>query len=233
MSFFFQQLPLALQLRDDATFDNFYPADNALLVNQLRYQLDGGERYQYIYGQQGCGRSHLLQAACHQANQVHKAAVFLPLKELHGYPPDDLFEGLEQLSLVCLDDVDSVVAKPEWQLPLFNLFNRLLDNNCCLLISANAPVRELPCGLADLTSRLSWGSIYQIKNLSDQQKISALQFRARRRGLKLSDEVVQFIFHRCQRDTKTLMAVLDNLDKASLTEQRRLTVPFVKMVMEW
>ena len=69
MSFFFEQLPLALQLRDEATFDNFFPGDNALLLEQLRRQLVDGERYLYIYGSEGCGRSHLLQAACHRAQQ--------------------------------------------------------------------------------------------------------------------------------------------------------------------
>ncbi len=233
MSFLFEQLPLALQLRDDATFDNFYVADNALLVDQLRRQLEGGERYLYLYGAHGSGRSHLLQAACHRAGQQAMSSVYLPLEELQEYSPQALFDGLEQLSLVCLDDLHCVVTKPEWQQPLFTLFNRLAEHHVHLLIAADCAVRELTIELADLASRLSWGSIYQIQTLTDQQRLEAFQFRAAKRGLEVNDEVAQFIYHRSQRDTESLLAVLDGLDKASLKEQRRLTVPFVKAIMKW
>lgn len=233
MSFLFEQLPLAVQLRDDTTFDNFFLADNGLLVDQLNQQLTFGERYIYLYGAEGSGRSHLLQAACHQADQLGLASVYMPLEELQDYSPQDLFEGLEHLSLVCLDDIQVVLAKPEWEQQLFYLFNRLKDNNVKLLVSADRAVRELPVVLADLTSRLSWGLVYQIKNLTDEQRIEAVRFRASIRGLELGDEVAQYIFHRCQRDIETLMSVLDGLDKASLQEQRRLTIPFVKATMGW
>ncbi|MEE8058753.1 MAG: DnaA regulatory inactivator Hda [Pseudomonadales bacterium] len=233
MSFLFEQLPLAVQLRDDTTFENFYLADNGLLVNQLRQQLKDGERYIYLYGAVGCGRSHLLQAACHQADKMNLASIYMSFDALQDYCPEALFEGLEQLSLVCLDDIQLVMGRPEWEQQLFYLFNCLNDNNVTLLISSNCAVRELNTELPDLASRLSWGSVYQMKHLTDQQRIDAVCFRASKRGLELTDEVAQFIFHRCQRDIKTLISVLDRLDQASLKEQRRLTIPFVKATMEW
>lgn len=233
MSFLFEQLPLAVQLRDDATFDNFYVGDNPLLVDQLRKQLQQGERYIYLYGAAGSGRTHLLQAACHQAQQLNQASVYLPLQELQQYSPEELFQGIEQLALVCVDDIQCVVGNSEWEQALFHLFNRLAENDVGLLISANCAARELAVELADLASRLSWGALYQINNLSDTQRIAATQLRAGRRGLELNDEVAQYIYHRCQRDTESLLTVLDILDRASLKEQRRLTVPFVKSTMSW
>ena len=234
MSFTFEQLPLAVQLRDDTTFDNFYGGDNALLVETLRVQLAGqGERYIYLYGARGAGASHLLQAACHQADEAGLASVYLPLQELQDYPPEELFEGLEQLSLVCLDDIDAVMGDSAWEQALFHLFNRLQEQQVALVISANAAVRELNTALADLASRLSWGAVFQLKPLTDEQRIAAIQLRAEGRGLELNDEVMQFIYHRCQRDMEALLDVLDILDHASLKEQRRLTVPFVKATMGW
>ena len=233
MSFSFEQLPLAVQLRDDTTFDNFYTGDNALLLETLRAQLTGGERYVFLYGNRGAGRSHLLQAACHQASDAALSSVYLPLGELRDYPPQTLFEGLEQLSLVCLDDIDQVMGDKTWEQSLFHLFNRLQDHQVSLIVSANSAVRALNIALADLQSRLSWGAVFQLKNLSDQQRIAAIQLRAERRGLELNDEVMQFIYHRGQRDMEALLVVLAKLDHASLKQQRRLTVPFVKDVMGW
>lgn len=233
MSFLFEQLPLGVQLRDDATFDNYYAADNALVIDQLRSQLNAGERYIYLHGSKGCGRSHLLQAACHQAQQMQAASVFLPLEQLYHYDPSALFDGLEQLALVCIDDIHCVAGQAHWERPLFDLYNRLADSGTHLLVSAHCAVRELPIALADLSSRLSWGAVYHIQALSDEQCMQALQFRAARRGLQISDDVAQYIVYRSQRDTGSLLAILDTLDNASLKEQRRLTVPFVKSALKW
>lgn len=234
MAYLFEQLPLAVQLRDDATFANFYPGENELLLAQLQAQWQpGAERYVFLYGQSGSGRSHLLQAACHRADQLGHSSVFLPLLELKEYQPGDLFEGLEYLELVCLDDIDAVVRSAQWQEQLFHLFNRLNEASVKLIISSDRPVRELSITLADLASRLSWGSVHRLQRGDDIAQLAMLQFRARGRGLDLNDDTAQFIYHRCGRDSHSLMAVLNRLDQLSLKEQRRLTIPFVKTVMAW
>ncbi len=233
MNNLYEQLPLAVQLRDDATFDNFYSGNNALLLDTLRKQLNGGERYVYLYGKEGSGRSHLLQAACHQADESGLNAIYLPLAELREYPPEELFEGLDHQSLICLDDIDAVVDSDAWQQQLFHLFNRLSDAHIPLIISGRCAVRELDIELLDLASRLSWGAVFQLQNLSDDQRTATIKLRAERRGLLMGDEVAHYIYSRCRRDTQFLLSVLDTLDTASLKHQRRLTVPFVKKTMGW
>jgi len=233
VSFAFEQLPLAVQLRDEHTFDNFYGGDNSLLLAQLQAQINGGERYIYLYGSEGSGCTHLLQAACHHAGSQGLSSVYLPLAELAHYPPTALFEGLEQLALVCIDELQAIAGDTQWEEALFHLFNRLDRAGVTLTIAANCAVRALPLGLADLASRLSWGMVYQLKPLEDAQQMQLLQLRAAQRGLDISSEVAQFIVHRCQRRTPALMALLDDLDTASLKEQRRLTIPFIKSVKGW
>lgn len=233
MNYSFEQLPLAIRLRDDATFSNFYVGDNGACVNALKEQLHEGEPYIFVYGSQSSGRSHLLQASCHYAETLGIGSVYLPLRELAGYSPEELFEGLESMSLVCLDDIDCVIADVEWQQQLFHLFNRLRDNNCALLIAASSSVNSLDISLADLSSRLSWGAVFQLAKLSDEQRIAAIRMRATRRGFELTDEVAQFIYNRTQRNTETLIVVLDKLDEASLQHQRKLTIPFVKSTLGW
>jgi len=233
MNFLFEQLPLAIQLRDDATFENFYSGRHALLLNQLKQQLARGERYIYLFGPDGCGRSHLLQAACHAATALGLSSCFLPLAELRDYAPQDLFEGLEQLSLVCLDDIQAVIGEPVWEEQLFHLFNRLLDHKVALLVAADRSVRELNPALADLSSRLNWGVVYQLQQADDEERLKVFCFRASQRGIAIEDEVARFIYHRCQRDMNALLEVLDKLDLASIKQQRRVTIPFVKATLAW
>ena len=230
-----QQLSLGVNLNDDATFDNFYaPASshNAMVVKGLRDQLDdSGEAFIYLWGSSGCGLTHLLQAACHQAQSLGLSVQYLPLRDLVGYAPEELFAGLETVDLVCLDCLPTVAGRPDWELAIFTLYNQLRECGKRLLVAAEHSPRELALTLEDLRSRLQWGLTYQVHSLDDDEKQQALQMRARARGLELSDDVAQYIIQRLPRDTNELFWQLARLDHASLAEQRKLTIPFVKKVL--
>lgn len=230
-----KQLPLSITQRVDATFDNFYvPGSNAVAVDALKHFCDAtNEHLFYMWGKGGSGVSHLLQAVQHRAADLN--IQYLPLAELlasaDAYTPEDVFSGLEVLDLVVIDDVQKIVGRDNWQLELFHLYNRLRDAGKQLLIGANCSPRELALNLADLHSRLQWGISYQLHTLNDAEKKQAVLERAEAMGMRLSDELMQFILNHCSRDLRQLMDVLNTIDKASLAEKRHLTIPFVKRVL--
>jgi DnaA-homolog protein len=229
------QLSLGVSLHDEATFANFYlPAEgnNRQAVAALERQLQcGGERLLYLWGAPGAGLTHLLQAACHAAHANQRSAQYLPLRELVGFAPESLFEGLESQDLICLDGLDSVVGNRTWEEALFNLFNRVHDAGKHLVFSALSSPKELPSALEDLRSRLNWCVVYQLEVLADEEKQAALQMRAKARGMEMSREVARFILSRAPRDMNDLFYLLNRLDEVSLQEQRKLTIPFVKQVL--
>lgn len=230
-----EQLFLGLNLSDEATFANFFAhtqSPNALVVSSLlNFFNDQQENFIYLWGASGSGVTHLLQAVCHQSQEKNLSFQYLPLRELVGYSPEELCNGLEVLDLICLDGFEAVAGRQDWEKALFNLFNRMQEQRHKLIISANASVRELPVKLADLSSRLQWGLTLHLQNMTDIEKQSALQMRAKVRGLELTDEVSQFLIQRLARDTNELFWQLQRLDNASLQEQRKLTIPFVKKVL--
>jgi DnaA family protein len=227
-----RQLALNVQLGDDATLDNFlrFPCHGSLLA-AIEAQLDPmGEPLLYLAGPADAGKSHLLQAACHRAGA---RALYLPLSELTAVAAEEILQGLECLDLVCLDDLHTVAGVDAWEYALFQLCNRAREQGCRLLASAAGAPRTLSLGLADLTSRLSWGVVYQLPPLSEQQRLAVLGFRAGRRGLELPSEVAQYIVSRAPRGLGALLELLARLDAASLAEQRRLSIPFVKHALQW
>ncbi|PJE80705.1 DnaA regulatory inactivator Hda [invertebrate metagenome] len=230
------QLPLGVQLRDEATFANFYSEGNETLINLLdRDRMEPEiepEQFVFIYGGQGVGCSHLLQAACHQGDKSGIRSIYLPFKELINYSPQ-LLEGIERLQLVCIDDIHEVAHIAEWEEAIFDLFNRLRESKTRLIIAGHTAPRSLGIQLQDLVSRLSWGIVFQVKPLDDREKVAALQLRARLRGLEMGEEVARFIVYRSSRNMLRLFSVLQRLDSASLRAKRKLTIPFVKQVMEW
>lgn len=225
-----RQIPLQLSLHDEATFSNFYTGNNAFIVDRLQMlHTEQADRFIYLWSKPGNGRSHLLQACCHQASQLDLSSVYLTFLQKETLSPK-IFEGLENISLICLDDIDQLAAKQDWQEALFHLYNRVRDLDSHLIVSGSVSPTHLPV-FPDLASRLAWGVVYQLQELTDTDKIHALQLRAKNCGLKLSLEVGKFLLTRCSRDMKTLFTILDTLDKASLSAQRRLTIPFVKIVL--
>lgn len=226
-----RQLALAVKLNDEATLADFCWGDNALLHQQLEQTLSGkGERLIYLWGPHGAGKSHLLQACC-QAVSGNTAAIYLPLQLLNEWGPEVL-DGVDEQTLIGIDDIDSIATNSAWEEALFHLYNRVRDNEqTTLIITGNCPPALLSLRLPDLRSRLSWGLVIQLNELSDLEKINTLKLHAHKRGFDLPTSVGQFLLNRCARNMHDLHALLNRLDDASLIAQRKITIPFVKGIL--
>lgn len=221
-----RQLTLPVALKDEAIFSNFYGQQD--IVNCLRMFLNlKGEHFICLVGKSGTGKSHLLQACCHQSHQQQLSASYLPLSKIKLLSPEVL-ENLESLDLICLDEIEAIAGNKVWEEALFHFYNRIQESNARLLIAVSASPKQLPFKLPDLISRLMWGLTLNLHELSDKDKLKALQLHAKMRGLQLENNVAEFLFNRLSRDMNSLCVTLDKLDQASLVNQRRLTIPFIK-----
>lgn len=226
------QLPLPISLEEGATFESFFATANQPAVQALALVArSGGERALFLWGGDGRGKSHLLQAACRLANAVGRRAMYLPMAQAVLLDPE-VVQNLESYQLVCVDDVDRTAGIEPWQRALLALFDPLAARGGALVAAARTAPGAIKRLLPDLASRLAWGAVFQLAPLSDEEKIAALQQRAARRGLELPEETARYLLKRQQRDMRTLCATLDALDVASLAAQRRLTLPFVRAVLD-
>lgn len=224
------QLALELSLDDQATFANFMARSG--LVELLAGLEDDGVRNEplhFFHGGTGVGKSHLLQALCHE----HEGSVYLPLGLVEQLPPGDLLQDLEQAGLLAIDDLDRIAGRRDWEEALFHLFNRSRAVGCHLLVAASRPAPDLSLALEDLSSRLASGLTWAMPACDDEELRDVLEFRAQRRGLVLAEPVLRYLCERSQRGLPQLLASLDRLDQASLERQRGITVPLVREVMGW
>jgi DnaA family protein len=223
------QLPLGLALRDSARFETFFGKDE--LVTVLRQAAAGtGERFIYLGGEDGMGKTHLLQAACREATASGRGSAYLPLAS-RAELDTSLLAGLEAMDLVCLDDVDALAGDTAWEYGVFDLFNRVRAAGTTLLAAGRRRPDRAGFALPDLASRLAWGVTYVLGPLAEAEVLDALVRRARSRGLELPEGTARFLIKRMPRDLASAFELLDRLDEASMVEQRRLTVPFVKSVL--
>jgi DnaA family protein len=224
------QLPLGFEPGELFTFDSFVAGSNIVAAGLAQQTASGkGENQLYFWGESGLGKSHLLQASCNLAAKKQQTVCYLTQREISNQSVD-IFDGLEQLELICLDEIEKWLSSAIWETALFDLINRVRENNNSLIMASTQPPDEALVKLPDLRSRLSWGPVFQLQGLSDKEKYQALRFRARQSGLELPENVADYLMQRYPRDMFTLFERLEVLDKASMAMQRRLTIPLVKSV---
>lgn len=207
------------------TLDNFVIGPNAELVAALHGLLDGslGERFVYLWGGVGSGKSHLLQAfaAASTAQRGRACLVNEP-----GLQPEDVLTACD---VVLVDDVLALNA--DGQQRLFNLINMMRNGSGSLIVTgpyAPAHLNIRP----DLSSRLGQCLVFQVKSLSDADKEQALIAHAQGRGFTLARDVAGYLLRKWKRDLPSLMAVLDELDRYSLEVKRPITLPLVREVLQ-
>ncbi|OGI53963.1 MAG: DnaA regulatory inactivator Hda [Candidatus Muproteobacteria bacterium RIFCSPHIGHO2_02_FULL_60_13] len=232
------QLSLNLRLKDASSFGNFHPGPNREALERLRAAVvtaatrdKASEPLMFLWGAEGSGKTHLLQAACRLAQELGMAPVYVPLADVVELTPS-LLEGVEAAPLVCLDDVERAANRPEWEAALFSLVERLRTAGGMLVIGAIAPPDRLGLRLPDLVSRLAWGATYALQPLDDTQKLEAVRLRAQHRGFEMPEDVARYIPSRYPRDMRSLFGLLDRIDQASLAQQRRVTIPFLRGLEE-
>ncbi len=226
------QLPLGVCLRDASRFENFSVGSNAAAVHAAHNAArEPQSAVIWLWGVRGSGRTHLLQAACAAADASGRSSAYLPLADLAAAGPQVL-AGFETLGVVAIDQVDRVAGHAGWENALFNHYNAAGEAQSSTIVAASAPPAGVNWQLKDLASRFAAATVFHLRPLDDEGLPAALQRRAALRGLELPADSADFLLRRYPRDMHTLCAVIETLDEASLVAQRRLTVPFLKEVLE-
>lgn len=224
------QIPLSVDVRGNARFENFLSQGNELAITSLKTTAQGqGEHFTFLWGTVGAGVSHLLKASSYLAEAAGRSTEYVRLDQLADQGPSAL-DKWANVSLLCLDNLQAVAGLPDWEEAIFHLFNERRDYGRSLIIAADAAPRHLSIKLADLASRLSWGMVFHVHPLDDEFKPLALTSLAKERGIELREDVVQFLLSHSSRDMSEIVFLLDQLDEASLSAKRKVTIPFVKEV---
>lgn len=231
----FVQLPLKIGLREEVCFDTFVAEDEATVLALSQFQQSllspEGESF-YLYGAEGVGKTHLLQAACRYVMERDIASVYLPLADASLPLIPDVLNGLERTKLVCLDDVEQVVGQDEWEKALANLLFKSQVLGHKVVLSGQAQISSWDLVTTELTQALMSVLPIPIQALTDKRElVTALQRHALKLGFELPLEVGNYLVKQFSSDLQELLSVLKLLEQATFVEKRRMTLPFVKEVL--
>jgi len=245
-----RQFALDLGRAHQASLGNFLPGGDRALISALEKVTEQwaastaipttvdpnslNHRWIYWWGAPGSGRSHLLCAVMHAAQNTSLPHYYLRSDEpstwvkLEAELPQQLKAGIP--IAIAVDDVE--LLDERLSSALFRILNAVRDNQQLYVFMAGS---DAPANLKlreDLRTRLAWGLVFQTHLLSDHEKIQALGQAAIDRGLVLSPDVLPWLLSRFYRDMPNLMALLDALDAYSLETKRAVTLPLVRELLQ-
>ncbi|MCK5898460.1 MAG: DnaA regulatory inactivator Hda [Methylococcales bacterium] len=226
------QFPLEFEFQANHGFDTFFPASNHEVIKQLQALVTGtGEQQFFLSGNKSLGKSHLLQACCQLAHTEGQHPFYYPF-EPKRLPPLSLFEDLETVELVCLDNIDNILGHLDWEQTFLNFLNQQLETNNRLILASGTPLDEIEIKLPDLKNHLHNYLILSLSPLEQDEIIAALIHKARYMGITLTQKAGRFLVTHYASDLPSMWVLLEQLDKATLSAQRKLTIPFLKQLLE-
>ena len=228
---FSPQIPLQLTPMRDSRFENFVEGPNGTVVKALQQMADEPGTNIFLSGGEGSGKTHLLNALCVEIRERQGRAFYLALKRL---PKDAIasLQGLENLDLVCVDDLHLIAGDSAWEEALFHCFNRIREANGRLLVSSRERLSALSLGLPDLASRLAWGLRLQLLPLEDHDKLAVINLHCNALGLTLPEDVQKYLLKHHDRSMAALIHIVENLQQAALIHKRRITIPLAREVLK-
>jgi DnaA family protein len=227
-----RQLPLVLPWPAHQRFDSYLAGTNGAGLEILRRAVAAEDIDRvFLAGPGGSGKTHLLIAACALASELGRSAQYLDPTTVVG-PLADAIRQFGGSDLLAIDDIDLLAGNSDVEHAVFDLHNRCIAEGTTLLFAASDLPAALPIVLPDLASRLSAFTQWQLRPLDEATRREALRERAASRGIELDEAVLDWLFTRQARDLGALTELLDHIDLAALAARRRVTVPFLRQLLE-
>ncbi|MEY2981563.1 MAG: Chromosomal replication initiator protein DnaA [Planctomycetota bacterium] len=216
------------------TFDQFVvgPCNRLSHAAALAVAENPGRAYNplFIHGNVGLGKTHLLQAICHEIRRKNERArvLYLSCEEftnrfIHAIQSGRLDEFRElhrSVDVLVVDDIQFLANKDKTQDEFFHTFNALYNTNRQIIISSDRSPTEIPTIEERLVSRFRWGLVAEMEVPCFETRVAIVRRKARLRQLDLPEDVAYFIAERIDTTLRELEgAVVKVIGVASITDR--------------
>ena len=224
------QLIFPFQINQKASFENFFCSpDNAELITRLNDLVVNKNADELIInGAAGSGKSFLMQAICNELSSSGKQFAFIPMSKAINMGVE-IFQNLASLDAVCIDDLQLILSKGEWEIALFNLINECQQSGCSMILSlgGNQSLEEI-AQLPDLLSRIKRMEFMKLQAVQDEFLNQALDFVSQQLDINLGKTELEFLLKHQTREFSLLVDNLIALDKQAASLKRKITIPLIK-----
>ena len=224
-----RQLTFPWNKVNKSSLEGFYTSqENFHLVSLLKDSDFLGDLF--IYGTKESGKTFLLQAMCNFYSSMTKSSLYVPLKKVMNYGVE-IFDSLENIDLICVDGIEQVISKIEWEKAIFNLINKALISESRLILTSSKDLKSLNFSLPDLESRIRKIQSYELHAINDKDIFDALKYISKLTSINLGDKEAKYLVTYSQRNISNLVHILESLDQLSMEKKRKITIPLIKEVI--
>jgi len=224
------QLIFPFQVNQKASFESFFCSpDNIELMSRLADLLVSKNADELIInGAEGSGKSFLMQAICNELSSPGKQFAFIPMNKAINMGVE-IFQNLASLDAVCIDDLQLILSREEWETALFNLINECQQSNCSLILSfgGNQSLEDIT-QLPDLLSRIKRMEFMKLQAVQDEFLNQALDFVSQQLDINLEKAELEFLLKYQTREFSLLVDNLMVLDKQAASLKRKITISLIK-----
>lgn len=195
-------------LNPDYTFQTFVVGKNNEFAHAATYNIaqNPGSSYNplFICGPVGMGKTHLLIAAGNHIKEkfpqmrVVYVSVDRYINECvsslrHGQMDKFRQKYRDGLDVLLVDDIQGLRRGESVQEEFFHTLNELFEKRKQVIVASDRIPREIH-GLEDrIRSRLEWGLIANIQMPDIETRMAILRYKSERMGVKLTEEVINYI----------------------------------------
>ena len=226
-----RQLALQIQINERASLNNFFVSKkNNKTIQILKNILLGFDKGVQIFIDDlgSNGKSYLLQAICNDFSNSNNSSIYIPMQEAINLDPS-IFEGVSELNLICIDDIDLINKRREWEIALFNLINECYEKECFLLLSGSINKLE---AIPDLVSRIKKMETLRLEAINDDELLEATKAISKNLNIEISDKNMNYLINNSKRDIKTIFRTLSQLEKESLERKKSIGLNLIKEVIQ-
>ena len=226
-----RQLALQIQINERASLNNFFVSKkNNKTIQILKNILLGSDKGVQIFIDDlgSNGKSYLLQAICNDFSNSNNSSIYIPMQEAINLDPS-ILEGVSELNLICIDDIDLINKRREWEIALFNLINECYEKECFLLLSGSINKLE---AIPDLVSRIQKMETLRLEAINDDELLEATKAISKNLNMEISDKNMNYLINNSKRDIKTIFRTLSQLEKESLERKKSIGLNLIKEVIQ-
>ena len=228
------QLNLNIKLDDSVSLEKFIHCEsNKEALNFLKKSLekDSVSNLFYIWGEEGVGKSYIMQALNKELISLNKKTLHLSLDDSRITSPE-ILKNLDSLEAILIEKLDKLEKTNDWETQLFNLVNEALNSETKIYLSSNIVSKDLEIELKDLKSRLSYFTAIEIPEITQDEKIDALRQSSARRGIELDEKTIDFILNHTSRSLSDLLRLINEIDLYSLKKKRKVTPYLIRELLK-
>ena len=226
-----RQLALQIQINERASLNNFFVSKkNNKTIQILKNILLGSDKGVQIFIDDlgSNGKSYLLQAICNDFSNSNNSSIYIPMQEAINLDPS-ILEGVSELNLICIDDIDLINKRGDWEIALFNLINECYEKECFLLLSGSINKLE---AIPDLVSRIKKMETLRLEAINDDELLEATKAISKNLNIEISDKNMNYLINNSKRDIKTIFRTLSQLEKESLERKKSIGLNLIKEVIQ-